>query len=176
MSRTRWGRRCDHWQIAKSGKWPAVIDTSGQAQTFLRYRDVIYLNALLPRDMEPETLRMGLLGGLRFGKRFAVDFMDVDMLGPVRTAFNNLMPGGWDAVMSNKLVKYEKYRDLIRCTDPPEYQATEYTEERIAEFQVVFLTSAAEPNETLLLSTYPMFVQNAAMFDEAFGGVENPFV
>jgi len=51
--------------ISLFGRWPLVIDTSGQAATFLRYRDTNYVNALSPRDMEPERIRLSVLGALR---------------------------------------------------------------------------------------------------------------
>jgi len=46
-------------------RWPLVIDTSGQAATFLRYRDTNYINALRPGDVEPERIRLSILGALR---------------------------------------------------------------------------------------------------------------
>jgi len=46
-------------------RWPLIIDTSGQAATFLHYRDTNYINALSPRDVEPERIRMSILGALR---------------------------------------------------------------------------------------------------------------
>jgi len=46
-------------------RWPLIIDTSGQAATFLRYRDTNYINALSPRDVEPERIRLSVLGALR---------------------------------------------------------------------------------------------------------------
>lgn len=46
-------------------RWPLIIDPSAQAATFLRYRDTNYLHALNPREMEPEKVRMALLGAIR---------------------------------------------------------------------------------------------------------------
>jgi len=51
--------------VLLSRRWPLVIDTSGQAATFLRYRDTNYINALSPRDVEPERIRLSVLGALR---------------------------------------------------------------------------------------------------------------
>lgn len=47
-------------------RWPMIIDPSKQAATFLRYRDTNYLNCCNPRDMEPEVIRMALLGSIRY--------------------------------------------------------------------------------------------------------------
>lgn len=45
--------------------WPLVIDPSGQAAIFLRYRDTNYLNTANPADMAVEAIRLALLGSLR---------------------------------------------------------------------------------------------------------------
>lgn len=47
-------------------RWPLIIDPKQLAATFLRYRDTNYLNVCSPKQMEPETIRMALLGALRF--------------------------------------------------------------------------------------------------------------
>uniref|UniRef100_UPI00398F4F53 IQ motif and ankyrin repeat domain-containing protein 1-like isoform X1 n=1 Tax=Pristiophorus japonicus TaxID=55135 RepID=UPI00398F4F53 len=52
-------------KIQEDGRWPLIIDTSDQASTFLRYRDTNFYDALNPRHMQPEVLRLGLLGAIR---------------------------------------------------------------------------------------------------------------
>lgn len=52
-------------KISESGKWPMLIDPTGQATTFLRYRDTNYLCALNPQQMQPEVIRLALLGSIR---------------------------------------------------------------------------------------------------------------
>ena len=47
-------------------RWPLLVDISTQAVTFLRYRDTNYLNVLNPRDVEKQTLRMALVGAIRY--------------------------------------------------------------------------------------------------------------
>ena len=47
-------------------RWPLIIDANQQAATFLRYRDTNYLNVCSPKHMEPDTIRMALLGAIRF--------------------------------------------------------------------------------------------------------------
>lgn len=42
-----------------------VIDPSRQCATFLKYRDTNYFNVVNPKHMEPETIRLGLLGAVR---------------------------------------------------------------------------------------------------------------
>ena len=46
-------------------RWPLVIDTSGQAATFLRYQDTNYVDAVNPDHLRPERIRLALLGALR---------------------------------------------------------------------------------------------------------------
>lgn len=46
-------------------RWPLVIDTSPQTSTFLRYRDTNFINALNPRNMDPDVIRISLLGAIR---------------------------------------------------------------------------------------------------------------
>lgn len=46
-------------------RWPLVIDPSGQAATFLRYQDTNYLDTLNPDHLQPERVRLALLGALR---------------------------------------------------------------------------------------------------------------
>ena len=52
-------------RIKSSGKWPLLIDESGQAATFLKYRDTNYICAINPSQMQPEVLRIALLGSIR---------------------------------------------------------------------------------------------------------------
>ena len=47
-------------------RWPLLIDSTPQSSTFLRYRDTNFINALNPKHMEPDVIRLALLGGLRF--------------------------------------------------------------------------------------------------------------
>ncbi len=47
-------------------RWPLIIDSNQQAATFLRYRDTNYLNVCSPKNMETGTIRMALLGAIRY--------------------------------------------------------------------------------------------------------------
>ena len=48
-----------------SCRWPLLIDSGKQAATFLRYRDTNYVNCCNPRQMDPQALRMALLGAIK---------------------------------------------------------------------------------------------------------------
>ena len=50
-------------------RWPLIIDPCKQCSTFLKYRDTNYLSAVNPRDMDMETIRMGLLGAIRWERK-----------------------------------------------------------------------------------------------------------
>ncbi|VDP80751.1 unnamed protein product [Echinostoma caproni] len=65
-------------RLASTEKWPLVVDPTDQASTFLRYRDTNYLNVLNPKQMHSETIRIALLGALRYGKPVVLDLMDLD--------------------------------------------------------------------------------------------------
>ncbi|XP_054375031.2 IQ motif and ankyrin repeat domain-containing protein 1 isoform X2 [Pongo abelii] len=52
-------------RIRADGRWPLVIDPSGQAATFLRYQDTNYVDTVNPEHLRPERMRLALLGALR---------------------------------------------------------------------------------------------------------------
>ena len=58
-------RALDNFFFSFAFRWPLLIDTSPQSSTFLRYRDTNFINALNPKHVEPEVIRLALLGGLR---------------------------------------------------------------------------------------------------------------
>lgn len=53
--------------LVAASRWPLVIDPSGQAATFLRYQDTNYVDTMNPEHLRPETIRLALLGALRWG-------------------------------------------------------------------------------------------------------------
>ena len=42
-----------------------IIDPSNQVSTYLRYQDTNYLNALAPKNMEEEVIRLAVIGAIR---------------------------------------------------------------------------------------------------------------
>lgn len=96
-------------KIKDSGKWPLIIDRSSQAATFLRYRDTNYLNTLNTKEMEPNKVRLSLLGAIRFGKPLVLDMMEVDMFHTVSDRFDEIEKGLMDQIMDKSIMQEENY-------------------------------------------------------------------
>ena len=57
------------------------MDVTDRSSTFLKYCDTNYINALDPTQMNADTVRMALLGALRYGKPIVFDMMELDRYG-----------------------------------------------------------------------------------------------
>ncbi|XP_015755479.1 PREDICTED: putative IQ motif and ankyrin repeat domain-containing protein [Acropora digitifera] len=145
-------------KIAEDGRWPLLIDTSPQSSTFLRYRDTNYINALNPKHVEPEVIRLALLGGLRYGKPVVLDMMEVDMFDTVAMRFDDVQNGLMSSLMTKDLLKNNKYLELIRPCDGDEYSKTSFLGARIEKFMFIIVTQQWNPPETLMDQTYPIRV------------------
>lgn len=143
-------------KIAADGRWPCLVDRSRQASTFLRYRDTNHLNVCRQADMAPETLRMALLGAIRFGKFLVLDMMDVDLYQPLAAYFDAVQPGLWASIAAGRrtLIGDDKYVSLIRSSDGEQYRAEYFVEARMAHFAIVFVTTALRPSTELLEQSY----------------------
>ncbi|GLI61511.1 hypothetical protein VaNZ11_003891 [Volvox africanus] len=144
--------------IAASGKWPLVIDTSGQASVFLRYQDTNYVNALNSRHMEPHMLRRSLLGSIRYGKAMVLDLQDCDLWPEMPRMFDQVQPGLLATLMDKSLLAGERYASLIRAEDGEEYDKNKFQESRIKAFGFLVITAARIPNPQLLAQTYAVRV------------------
>ncbi|KAJ6661477.1 hypothetical protein lerEdw1_014386 [Lerista edwardsae] len=145
-------------RIHADGRWPLVIDPSGQAAIFLRYRDTNYLNTVNPNDMAVETIRLALLGALRYGKPLVFDMMEVNMFDSIRKQLDRLEGGLAEALLSKKLLEQERYRSLLRSTDGPEYAATEFQAARTEKFKLFLVTKQHHPPDELLKRLLPIQV------------------
>ena len=95
-------------------RWPLIIDSSKQSTTFLRYRDTNYLSAVNPKHMEPEIIRMNLLGAIRFGKFLVLDLLDIEDMWPVvvmkfEQVQQNLLP----SLLNKDFLKEERWLSLF---------------------------------------------------------------
>ncbi|XP_043923407.1 IQ motif and ankyrin repeat domain-containing protein 1 [Protopterus annectens] len=145
-------------KIQEEKRWPVIIDPSGMAATFLRYRDTNYLDTLNPHDMQTESIRLALLGSIRYGKPLVFDMMEVNMLDVIKTRFDEIQNGLLDELLDKKLIKNERYLSLLRPTDSPEYSRNQFMETRMEKFKLFVLTKLQNPPESLLNSFYPIEV------------------
>ncbi|KYO28577.1 putative IQ motif and ankyrin repeat domain-containing LOC642574-like protein [Alligator mississippiensis] len=145
-------------KICMDGRWPLIIDPSGQAATFLRYRDTNYLNTLNPNHMNPETVRLALLGAIRYGKPVVFDMMEVNMFDAVKRQLEGIAPGLAEAVLSRQIMQNERYLCLARATDGPEYSRTAFQEARTKKFKLFVVTKCHHPPEELLQQLLPIQV------------------
>uniref|UniRef100_A0A2I3GVN0 Uncharacterized protein n=1 Tax=Nomascus leucogenys TaxID=61853 RepID=A0A2I3GVN0_NOMLE len=90
--------------IRADGRWPLVIDPSGQVATFLRYQDTNYVDMANPEHLRPERMRLALLGALRYGKPLVFDLREVDLFPVVQ-----------------RQLEVERYLLLLPPTGGPEY-------------------------------------------------------
>ena len=88
-------------------RWPLVLDKNGNVETFMRYRDVNFMDTFNPSNMEPERIRLALLGAIRFGKEFVV--YTHDQLEPMWTIFceklNSIHPTLLVDLMTRKIIE-----------------------------------------------------------------------
>nr|XP_022312740.1 putative IQ motif and ankyrin repeat domain-containing protein [Crassostrea virginica] len=141
-------------KINASGKWPLIIDRSAQAATFLRYRDTNYLNSLNTKQMEPNTVRLSLLGAIRFGKPLVLDMMEVDMFHTVSDRFDEIEKGLMDKIMDKSIMQEENYLKLIKEGDGPDYEKNKFTSYRTQNFKFWIITKNPYPPEYLLERCY----------------------
>ncbi|XP_043547019.1 IQ motif and ankyrin repeat domain-containing protein 1-like [Chiloscyllium plagiosum] len=92
-------------KIKQDGRWPLIIDPSGQASIFLRYRDTNFYDALNPGHMQPQVLRLGLLGAIRYGKMLVIDMMEVNMFEAVSRIFNQIEAGLMEKLLNKELLQ-----------------------------------------------------------------------
>ncbi|XP_067833247.1 IQ motif and ankyrin repeat domain-containing protein 1-like, partial [Heptranchias perlo] len=138
--------------------WPLIIDPSGQASIFLRYRDTNFYDALNPAHMQPEVLRLGLLGAIRYGKMLVIDMMEVNMFEVVTRVFDQIQAGLMEKLLSKELLQSDRYLSLIRPGDGPEYSRNQFSSARTEKFQFLFITKLQNLPEELINTFYPIQV------------------
>eukprot|EP01062_Namystynia_karyoxenos_P063823 TRINITY_DN5660_c3_g1_i1.p1 TRINITY_DN5660_c3_g1~~TRINITY_DN5660_c3_g1_i1.p1 ORF type:complete len:553 (+),score=243.14 TRINITY_DN5660_c3_g1_i1:116-1774(+) len=146
-------------KIAAEGKWPFVIDYSGQARIFLQYRDTNYVNAINGHHMEPEMLRKALLGAIRYGKPMVVDLMDVDILDRVKEQFNKVEAGLWEKILTRQITKNEGFKSLIKEEDGADYRPQNFPFGNIEAFRFLVLCSNRLPPDELLTQMYVLRIE-----------------
>ena len=136
--------------IQKDGRVILLVDPGKQAQTFLRYRDCNYLNYCSSRDVRPASLRIGLLGAIRYGKAFVLDLGDVpvELEMDVGRLFDSVHPELWATIMSEGVgayIRQHKYESLLTDEEKldiqNEYHPVNFQGDRAAKCMVILLTS-----------------------------------
>ncbi|XP_065892581.1 IQ motif and ankyrin repeat domain-containing protein 1-like [Dysidea avara] len=141
-------------KIATDGRWPLVIDPSKQCATFLKYRDCNYLCALNPRDMEPEVIRLAILGALRYGKFAVLDLLEYDVWDAAKVKFDTVLPGLLDSILNKELLDKEMYLKLIKPEDGEEYSPVQFLGARLHNFKFIIVTQSKSPPQHLLDKCY----------------------
>ncbi|XP_074059274.1 IQ motif and ankyrin repeat domain-containing protein 1 isoform X2 [Macrotis lagotis] len=95
-------------RLKTDGRWPLVIDPSGQASTFLRYQDTNYVDTLNPARMQPDSVRLALLGAIRFGKPLVFDMREIDMFDMVKRQLESIQPGLSQELLSKELLNKDR--------------------------------------------------------------------
>lgn len=137
-------------KLAEDDRWPLLIDLSKQAATFFRYRDVNYVSAASPKDTEAEALRLALLGAIRYGKPLVVDLLDVDLWQTFADRVEAIAGGLFETVVTKQIIRPEFYERLIEESDGDDYNVCFFTDERIANFKIVFVTTLRFPDPQML--------------------------
>ncbi|XP_057648502.1 IQ motif and ankyrin repeat domain-containing protein 1 [Chionomys nivalis] len=146
-------------RIRADGRWPLVIDPSGQAATFLRYQDTNYVDTVNPEHLRPESIRLALLGALRYGKPLVFDLREVNLFPAVQQQLDAVQPGLAQALLSRGLLAQEGYLSLLRPTDGPEYDPSQFQEARLEHFRLFFVTRVQWPPADQLQILLPVRVQ-----------------
>ncbi|XP_078009988.1 IQ motif and ankyrin repeat domain-containing protein 1 isoform X1 [Phascolarctos cinereus] len=140
------------------GRWPLVIDPTGQAATFLRYQDTNYLDTLNPAHMQPDRVRLALLGALRFGKPLVFDMREIDMFEVVKRQLDAIQPELAQDLLSKNLLNKDRFLSLLRPGDGPEYNHNQFQISRTMHFKVFFLTKTRRPPDSQLQTLLPIQV------------------
>jgi len=146
-------------KIKTSEKGVIILTELGrakQAATFLRYRDTNYVHILSRQEMEPDRLRMALLGSMRYGKLLVIDFDNMDMFDALRTYLDKVKLGLLDACLDKSVTSEEYYKShLVKTSDPKDYQVVGFNRARISNFKFVVLMKTP-PEEEWLDLAYPI--------------------
>jgi ankyrin repeat protein len=140
-------------------KWPLIVDQNEQAATFLRYRDTNYVNCLDIQAMQPDKLRLAIIGSIRYGKPFVVDLMqyDKELFEAFKSSCSQIDETLFDELCNKSLMEKERFLRLANVVkDGKEYEIQHFNSIRMKNFKVIFLTSNPYPNESLVKLTLPI--------------------
>ena len=152
----------DSLTLISKSKWPLIIDKNERAQAFYQHRDVNWLNCMDAASLKPERVRMSLIGAIRFGKAFVLDFMNMD--GPLLESFKNtcnmINKDLFGHLTQRTLLDEEKnYMYLAKPDeDGKEYEPIHFSPVFMDKFRVIYCTSNENPSEEMLKISVPVKV------------------
>lgn len=123
-----------------------------------RYRDVNYVNVASPKDTGRASLRMALLGAVRFGKPIVFDLLDVDLWDVLTEKLDAIQAGLMDSLMNKAVLHKDCYERLIRPEDGEQYQPVCFTEDRLEKFRCFFITTSRFPDPEMVEQCYSIEV------------------
>jgi hypothetical protein len=146
--------------VRDSGRVCLVVDQSGDALRLLSYKPVIILDVGNSHHMQPEQLRLSLLGALRYGKPLLVNLRDRELseaFALVRGRFEQLAAGLFAKVMSRAVRHKEHFKPLV--TEAVEAAHPELMHERLVpvfteKFAFRLLTHETAPPDAELLKNF----------------------
>ena len=152
-----------------------VADLGGKIVTYFSYRDCNMHCYARPADIEPERLRLGLLGALRFGKPMVLDMMSLELdEDGIKELFEAVRPGLWkrivraslhlarhargvldvsvtvrclSAQLDKSIMREEHYNTLKDGTEGEEYGPAYWLESTTAHYNFVLLSKHPMPPE-----------------------------
>jgi hypothetical protein len=125
-----------------------VADLSGKVVTYFEYRDCNMHCYARPADIEPDRLRKGLLGALRYGKPFVLDMMSMDLEEEaIRELFDAVQPKLLDKILSKKIMREEHYLSLVAEGDDEQYNKVFWNEATTKHYTFVLRSKRPLPPE-----------------------------
>lgn len=140
-------------------KWPLLLDSNDVACTYLRYRDTNYINCLNIRNMNAECLRKAIIGAIRFGKPLVFDVMqyDQELLQTLKMTINEIDSNLFEELTSKTIMENERYLKLVKPeVDGKDYDAQNFSEMRLKNFKLLFLTANPYPADDFIKMTLPV--------------------
>lgn len=107
-------------------------------------------SAASPKDTEADALRLALLGAIRYGKPLVVDLLDVDLWQTFGDRIEGIAEGLFEQVVTKQILEPAVYEALIKEEDGDEYNVCFFTDERMANFKIVFVTTLRFPDPEML--------------------------
>lgn len=135
--------------VTKESDRPVLVaDLNGQIGTYLQFRDCNMHCYARPADVEPERIRIGLLGALRFGKPFVLDMMSLELDHEgVKALFDAVFEGLFGLILNKKIMKEQQYQKLFSGKEGEEYGPAYWSEATTAHYNFILLSKHPLPPE-----------------------------